>query len=129
MHPLSKRLGYMKNENSTGRLPAPNQGNQMNDRLKEIFEGFAEAYRMGRKVNDDAERMVRSSIAPTEKSEAIDDTILDLFGKDRKETIRSGKCMTCGFDEVTEDSFKDAVSLKEYSISGMCQYCQDACFG
>ena len=107
----------MKNENSTGRLPAPNQGNQMNDRLKEIFEGFAEAYRIG------------PTIEPTVKAEAIDDTILDLFGKDRKETIRSGKCMTCGFDEVTEDSFKDAVSLKEYSISGMCQYCQDACFG
>jgi len=38
---------------------------------------------------------------------------------------RRGKCATCG-EPVGE--FKDALSKKEYSISGMCQECQDSVF-
>ncbi len=37
-----------------------------------------------------------------------------------------GICTTCG-GKVGQ--LKDALSLKEWSISGMCQKCQDATFG
>jgi len=43
----------------------------------------------------------------------------------RVETIKAHKCMTCGLD-VT--GFKNAISQKEYLISGMCQKCQDEVF-
>lgn len=39
--------------------------------------------------------------------------------------IRRGICPTCG-KEVGE--FRDALSRKEYEISGMCQSCQDKVF-
>lgn len=37
------------------------------------------------------------------------------------------KCPFCG-KEVSEDSFRDALSLREYQISGLCQECQDDFF-
>lgn len=39
--------------------------------------------------------------------------------------LRAGKCPTCG--EVVV-SFRDALSAREYEISGMCQECQDSVF-
>lgn len=30
---------------------------------------------------------------------------------------------------ITEDSFRNKISLKEYCISGLCQSCQDDIFG
>lgn len=38
----------------------------------------------------------------------------------------------CAFDEshdVSPESFRDALSRKEFGISGMCQKCQDETFG
>jgi hypothetical protein len=64
---------------------------------------------------------------PTKKSQGIEDFIKQVMGKDRQETIRNGKCMTCDVDEV--GGFKDELSAKEYTISGMCQACQDKAFG
>jgi|TARA_R110000822_G_scaffold20358_1_gene65394 hypothetical protein len=61
--------------------------------------------------------------APTYKGRDIDRRIARITGKDRKATIHENKCMTC--DSVV-DTFKDALSEKEYTISGMCQECQDA---
>ena len=40
----------------------------------------------------------------------------------RKEAITKGSCCKCGGDAK---KFKDAVSIKEYSITGWCQTCQD----
>ena len=40
--------------------------------------------------------------------------------------IDKGECPTCG-DKI--GSFRDTLSEKEYSISGMCQSCQDNVFG
>lgn len=40
--------------------------------------------------------------------------------------LNAGMCPTCQGD-VTE--FRDALSLKEFGISGMCQKCQDSVFG
>jgi hypothetical protein len=40
--------------------------------------------------------------------------------------IANKKCPCCKSDI---GPFRDALSKKEYSISGMCQSCQDAVFG
>ena len=48
-----------------------------------------------------------------------------LFGRSRKE----GACVTCGTDKVKPEDFRNAVSLKEWGLSRMCQGCQDDFFG
>ena len=67
---------------------------------------------------------------PTTKSEPIEKALTALTGQDRREVIKTDKCMAapfgCGGD-ATE--FKDAISVREYRISGLCQKCQDAVFG
>lgn len=54
----------------------------------------------------------------------------DAIFPGRREAIRDKKCMPppigCGKD-IT--SFNDPRSVKEYSISGLCQTCQDSVFG
>jgi len=49
---------------------------------------------------------------------------------DRSYSIGADRCVEppygCG-RSATE--FRDAVSKKEYTISGLCQYCQDLLFG
>lgn len=37
-------------------------------------------------------------------------------------------CVTCGA-KVDHTTFRNAISLREYAISGMCQGCQDSVFG
>ena len=44
-----------------------------------------------------------------------------------KEAVERDKCPTCG-SSIREEDFKDNLSKKEYSISGMCQKCQDSVF-
>jgi hypothetical protein len=39
-----------------------------------------------------------------------------------------GDCPFCK-KKVYEKDFKDALSKKEYGISGLCQVCQDSVFG
>ena len=55
---------------------------------------------------------------------------VDAIFPGRREAIRDKKCMPtpigCGKD-IT--SFRDPESAKEYSISGLCQDCQDTVFG
>jgi len=51
--------------------------------------------------------------------------VFRLFPERADRVIRS-QCVTCA--EPVGD-FKDAISKKEYSISGMCQTCQDSIFG
>jgi len=65
---------------------------------------------------------------PSEKAPEIDAFLSSLLGIDRKESIKTKTCATCGAD-VELDSFKDNLSLKEFHISGMCQHCQDSVFG
>ena len=43
------------------------------------------------------------------------------------DNVEKGKCAICGMPIVQSD-FKDALSLKEFEISGMCQKCQDKVF-
>lgn len=48
-----------------------------------------------------------------------------VFGRTRSESIKTAICVTCGGDA---ENFKDAISIKEYTISGLCQKCQDSVF-
>lgn len=64
---------------------------------------------------------------PTIKHPDIEDFIYATTGIDRRQTIKSNKCSICG-TSVSEDSFRDDISRREYHISGMCQYCQDETF-
>ncbi len=63
---------------------------------------------------------------PSDKDPAIDAMLTELFGVDRKEMIRLNRCVTCG---NSAGEFRDPISEKEYTISGMCQNCQDSVFG
>ncbi len=62
---------------------------------------------------------------PTKKDEQIE-TFLKKMGADRVDAITFDRClsqpMECGGPAV---EFTDALSLKEYTISGVCQECQD----
>ena len=48
----------------------------------------------------------------------------DMIGG--KNALMAGRCPTCQ-GEIGE--FRDALSRKEFGISGMCQACQDSVFG
>jgi|TARA_R100000093_G_C1943267_1_gene73084 hypothetical protein len=63
---------------------------------------------------------------PTTKAPEINAFLNSLIGKDRVKTITSNKCVTC---MGNADTFTDDLSKREYSISGMCQICQDKVFG
>lgn len=49
-----------------------------------------------------------------------------LFNRSRKKAILQKICVKCG---GSAKNFKDQLSQKEYSISGLCQKCQDFIFG
>jgi hypothetical protein len=69
---------------------------------------------------------------PTPKSPEISDFINSFLlpGMSREEHIGEGLCATCPDSfGLTESSFRDDLSVKEYQISGMCQKCQDSVFG
>ncbi len=60
---------------------------------------------------------------PSDKVPEIDEMIQEVFGIDRVKSIKENKCVFCGRD-ATE--FRDELSKKEFSISGICQSCQDS---
>lgn len=49
------------------------------------------------------------------------------FGEEVK-AVEQGVCPLCKH-KVDKDEFRDAISLKEFEISGLCQSCQDDIFG
>jgi len=51
-----------------------------------------------------------------------------LFGRSRTLAIAGGQCVKCGFPHNLRSDFRDALSHKEYGISGLCQGCQDRIF-
>lgn len=65
-------------------------------------------------------------VEATPKAYGIDSFLGQMMGKDRVETIADNKCMTCDNPNTV---FRDELSKKEYTISGMCQDCQDKVFG
>ena len=50
-----------------------------------------------------------------------------VFGDKYLEEIDNGICPIC-HKKVNINSFKNALSKKEFAISGMCQSCQDKIF-
>jgi hypothetical protein len=62
---------------------------------------------------------------PSIKDQAIDTFIEKSFKIRRVETIHKDVCVICKKDAK---NFKDELSKKEYSISGICQNCQDNLF-
>jgi hypothetical protein len=67
---------------------------------------------------------------PTSKAKEIDNLLKELFGVDRRESIINGTCIApptgCG---KPIGKFKNELSKKEYTISGLCQDCQNKIFG
>jgi hypothetical protein len=65
-----------------------------------------------------------------DKSPAMQQFLEDNFGTGT--AIKELKCVPapigCG-KAIGEGEFRDALSIKEYRISGLCQSCQDSVFG
>jgi len=49
------------------------------------------------------------------------------FDKTAADRVRANRCTICGAP-IFETDFADELSKKEYSISGMCQRCQNKAF-
>jgi len=62
---------------------------------------------------------------PSQKSAAMESHIANIFGKNRRSHIYANVCVMCG---EAASEFKDEISMKEFTISGMCQSCQDSFF-
>lgn len=62
----------------------------------------------------------------SKKTKEINNFIDGILGTDRVGSIKQNICTLCG-KRATE--FRNSLSYKEYSISGMCQECQDKIFG
>jgi hypothetical protein len=63
---------------------------------------------------------------PTEKNSVIEQSITQLFGINRRTSVLNNRCVMCSEAAV---SFRNEISRREFSISGMCQHCQDSVFG
>ena len=65
---------------------------------------------------------------PSEKSPEIDLFLTSISG--RSFAIRADICIAPPFGCGGEaNEFRDEISKREYTISGMCQKCQDKVFG
>jgi uncharacterized CHY-type Zn-finger protein len=53
---------------------------------------------------------------------------MDALFPEEQSLVREGKCPFCGKKVDPTTKFKDALSLREYGISGLCQNCQDKMF-
>lgn len=66
---------------------------------------------------------------PSSKSKEVeglaDNFALQLWGRTRTGSIKQDVCVSCGKPAI---EFKDELSKKEFTISGMCQACQDSVF-
>ncbi|HEX6826424.1 MAG TPA: hypothetical protein VF077_08925 [Nitrospiraceae bacterium] len=62
---------------------------------------------------------------PTYKNPDIDRFLTGITGRDRRKCVQEGTCMTCG---QPAKEFKSELHRVEFTISGMCQVCQDAMF-
>ena len=53
--------------------------------------------------------------------------IFALF-PDAADAVIRGECIPCGSTKIRDCDFRDEISKREYSVSGMCQSCQDEIF-
>ena len=68
----------------------------------------------------------RYSLEATLKHPEIEAMLSKLTGVSRVGAVAEASCVTC---KGEASSFRDSLSKKEYTISGMCQSCQDSIFG
>jgi DNA repair exonuclease SbcCD ATPase subunit len=61
------------------------------------------------------------------KKPSLKKPFLKIF-PEQKKLVNQGKCPLCS-KEIREEDFKNDLSKKEYSISGICQVCQNEIFG
>lgn len=54
--------------------------------------------------------------------------LIELGFKDELELIKESKCPSCGKKINPYTDFNDQLSIKEWSMSGLCQECQDKFF-
>jgi hypothetical protein len=66
-----------------------------------------------------------SVILQIDMNEFKETVALAMFGRSRRDSMKTGKCVSCGKSAVT---FADELSAREYAISGLCQECQDVAF-
>ena len=105
----------------------------MGDILDGVYSGMREMFEQTQPPLMPPDWMLEESkvttggkpVTPTSKAPAIDLLLSEMAGKSREITLAENKCMTCKGDAI---EFKDALSFKEYQISGMCQVCQDGVF-
>ena len=62
----------------------------------------------------------------TLKSWEVEAMLTKLTGVSRVGAVAEASCVTC---KGEAKDFRDDLSVKEYTISGMCQDCQDSIFG
>ena len=62
----------------------------------------------------------------TNKDSYIESLLTAISGRDRVQCIAERSCTCCGSAAYY---FEDELSKKEYTISGMCQNCQNVVFG
>jgi len=66
---------------------------------------------------------------PSKKTNEMEAALTGLFGVDRREAIEANRCQPkpigCGGPATR---FRDDLSAREYTISGLCQHCQDSVF-
>ena len=60
------------------------------------------------------------------KAPELETFLNDFLNVNRVDTIKDDKCVSC---ENIAMLFRDDISKKEYTISGLCQDCQDSVFG
>lgn len=63
---------------------------------------------------------------PTKKNPELEKSIEEMFGMGRQDNIMANRCTSCG---KRATKFRNAISEKEFTISGFCQVCQDSVFG
>lgn len=60
-----------------------------------------------------------------EMERILNEASLTLFGRERT----GNQCVACGSKKVDVKDFKDNLSRIEFTISHLCQKCQDEAFG
>ena len=65
------------------------------------------------------------SLSATLKHPEIEEMLSNLTGVSRVGAISEASCVFC---KGEASSFRDPLSEKEYTISGLCQDCQDSVF-
>ena len=112
--------------------PLPGRKNAVKNitrRMKNRTDGYMRAERLLNKKGYDSEG--EKLPEETQVDEAAKDRPFTkwaakaIYGKKGAGALKKGACPSCGSTNMT---FRDALSKKEWGISGMCQKCQDSVF-